>query len=207
MSFTDQHAGKIRATETDRENAPNRAVMRPEEASAEPPGAETIQELFTALEAPLLNYAVRLAGARELAEDLVQEAFMKLHAQFEEVREPRRWLYRTVHNLALNQRRDSAKIVPLDPPSSDLSERSDLSDPQPLPDEQIARLEGIGLVRLSLETLDARSRELIRLKFNEDLSYQQIGERTGLKSGHVGYLLHHALKALADELAKSGVIP
>lgn len=207
MSFTDQQTGKIRATETDRENAPYRAVMRPDEASAEPPGAVTIQELFAALEAPLLNYAVRLAGARELAEDLVQEAFMKLHVQFEEVREPRRWLYRTVHNLALNQRRDSAKIVPLDPPSSDLSDRSDVSDPQPLPDEQIARLEGIGLVRLSLETLDERSRELIRLKFNEDLSYQQIGERTGLKTGHVGYLLHHALKALAAELAKSGVIP
>ena len=210
MSFTDQHAGKIRATETDRENAPNRAVMRPEAASAEPPGAETIQELFAALETPLLNYAVRLAGARELAEDLVQEAFMKLHAQFEEVREPRRWLYRTVHNLALNHRRDSAKLVTFDPlPSheSPESHATEATDESPLPDEQIARLEGIGLVRLSLETLDARSRELIRLNFNEDLSYQQIGERTGLKSGHVGYLLHHALKALAAELAKSGVIP
>ncbi|MCW5552863.1 MAG: RNA polymerase sigma factor [Verrucomicrobiae bacterium] len=184
--------------------------MRPEAASAEPPGAETIQELFAALETPLLNYAVRLAGARELAEDLVQEAFMKLHAQFEEVREPRRWLYRTVHNLALNHRRDSAKLVTFDPlPSheSPESHATEATDESPLPDEQIARLEGIGLVRLSLETLDARSRELIRLKFNEDLSYQQIGERTGLKSGHVGYLLHHALKALAAELAKSGVIP
>lgn len=183
--------------------------MRPDETSAEPPGAETIQELFAALETPLLNYAVRLAGARELAEDLVQEAFMKLHAQFEEVREPRRWLYRTVHNLALNHRRDSAKLVSYDPHRSHESPEShatEATDESPLPDEQIARLEGIGLVRLCLETLDARSRELIRLKFNEDLSYQQISERTGLKTGHVGYLLHHALKALADELAKSGVI-
>lgn len=182
--------------------------MRPEETSAEPPGAETIQELFAALETPLLNYAVRLAGARELAEDLVQEAFMKLHAQFEEVREPRRWLYRTVHNLALNHRRDSAKIIPLNPGGeNDDAPATDTTDPQPLPDEQIIRLEGIGLVRLCLESLDDRSRELIRLKFNEDLSYQQIGERTGLKTGHVGYLLHHALKALADELARSGIIP
>jgi RNA polymerase sigma-70 factor (ECF subfamily) len=82
----------------------------------------------------------------------------------------------------------------------------DATDESPLPDEQIARIEGIGLVRLSLETLDERSRELIRLKFNEDLSYKQISERTGLKTGHVGYLLHHALKAIADELAKSGVV-
>ena len=185
------------------------AVMRRDEASAESPGGETIQGLFTALEAPLLNYALRLSGERGLAEDLVQEAFMKLHAQFEEVREPRRWLYRTVHNLALNQRRDSAKIIPLHPSGSaedESSDSADTADPQPLPDEQIVRLEGIGLVRLSLETLDERSRELIRLKFTEDLSYKQIGERTGLKTGHVGYLLHHALKAIADELAKSGII-
>jgi RNA polymerase sigma-70 factor (ECF subfamily) len=83
----------------------------------------------------------------------------------------------------------------------------DTSDPQPLPDEQIARWEGIGLVRLSLETLDDRSREVVRLKFNEGLSYKEISARTGLKIGHVGYLLHHALKAIADELSKNGVVP
>jgi RNA polymerase sigma-70 factor (ECF subfamily) len=76
-----------------------------------------------------------------------------------------------------------------------------------LPDEQIARLEGIGLVRLSLAALDERSREIVRLKFNEDLSYAEIGQRTGLKVGHVGYLLHHALKRMAAELAKTGVMP
>jgi RNA polymerase sigma-70 factor (ECF subfamily) len=184
------------------------AVMRPDQARAESPGGETIQELFTALETPLLHYALRLTGERGPAEDMVQEAFMKLHAQFEEVREPRRWLYRTVHNLALNHRRDAAKVVALHPSDSpDPSDQSDTADPQPLPDEQIARWESIGLVRLSLESLDERSRELIRLKFNDELTYQQISERTGLKTGHVGYLLHHALKAIADELAKTGVVP
>ncbi len=61
-------------------------------------------------------------------------------------------------------------------------------------------------MRLSLETLDDRSRELIRLKFNEELSYKEISARTGLTIGHVGYLLHHALKAVADELARNGVV-
>lgn len=183
------------------------AVGRPTEASAQSP--ETIEELFAALESPLLQYALRLVADRSVAEDLVQDAFMKLHRQFAEVREPRRWLYRTVHNQALNHRRDHAKIIPLAPLNPDSSQEcysTDLTDDSPLPDEQIARLEGIGLVRLSLESLDERSRELIRLKFNEDLSYQQISERTGLKPGHVGYLLHHALKAIAQELAKSGVV-
>src|SRR5258706_10638144 len=92
---------------------PSMAVMRPDQARSEPSACETIEELFAALESPLLAYALRLVGQLSVAEDLVQEAFMRLHAQFNEVREPRRWLYRTVHNLALNQRRDAAKIVPL----------------------------------------------------------------------------------------------
>jgi RNA polymerase sigma-70 factor (ECF subfamily) len=182
-------------------------AMPTDEASTDLPGWETIEQLFAALESPLLGYALRLADGRAVAEDIVQEAFMKLHAQFDQVREPRQWLYRTVHNLALNHRRDTAKLVSLNSPASEPSDLSDATDPQPLPDEQIARWEGIGLVRLSLEALDARSRELIRLKFNDELSYKEISERTGLTVGHVGYLLHHALKAIAAELAKTGGAP
>ena len=167
--------------------------MPPEQASAEPPGWETIEELFTALESPLLSYAVRLSGDAGVAEDIVQEAFMRLHAQFDEVREPRRWLYRTVHNLALNHRRQAGKIVSLNLPGDEgAAPSNDTADPQPLPDEQIARWEGIGLVRLSLKSLDNRSRELIRPKFNEGMSYKEISARTGVNIGHVGYLLHHA---------------
>ena len=170
-------------------------------------GSETIEELFAALESPLLGYALRFVGEPGAAEDLVQEAFMKLHAQFDAVREPRKWLYRTVHNLALNNRRAADKIVPLEQPSEDGSSTTqDTADPQPLPDEQIARWEGIGLVRLSVETLDERSRELVRLKFNEGLSYKEIAARTGLSVGNVGYVLHHAIKAIANELAKNGVV-
>ena len=186
------------------------AVMRPDQASAESPKWETIEELFAALEAPLLGYGLRLTGELGLAEDVVQEAFMKLHSQFKEVRAPRRWLYRTVHNLALNQRRRTAKIVSLNA-VTDESENSpvtaDTADPAPLPDEQIIRMEGIGQVRLSLETLDERSRELIRLKFTDELSYRDISARTGISVSNVGYILHNALKNIAGELAKTGVVP
>src|SRR3954451_22517429 len=125
------------------------ALMQSKPASAEPAGWESIEELFSALESPLLAYAMRLAGQLSAAEDIVQEAFMKLHAQFEQVREPRRWLYRTVHNLALNHRRDSGKIISLDS-RTEQNDAGDTTDPQPLPDEQIARWEGIGLVRLGM---------------------------------------------------------
>lgn len=182
------------------------AVNRSDESAAPSPGWATIEEVFTILESPLLGYARRLVGDLSLAEDIVQDAFMRLHTQFRQVAAPQPWLYRTVHNLAVDHQRRANKIVSMDAPSKDDdTPANDPADSQPLPDEQIARWEGIGLVRLVLETLDERSRELIRLRFNEDLSYKEISARTGLTVGHVGYLLHHALKAMAVELEKTEV--
>jgi RNA polymerase sigma factor (sigma-70 family) len=183
--------------------------VSPDPTSAEPPKFESIEDVFLALEPGLLGYARRLLDQDDMAQDIVQEAFLRLHTRFDEVRDPGRWLYRTVHNLALNAWRQIRRTQPLVllpiPGSEDGPGDSEPVDPQPLPDEQIARNEGIGQVRLSLAHLDARSQELLRLKFQEDCSYLQISERTGLTVGHVGYLLHHALKALAVELTKSGV--
>jgi RNA polymerase sigma factor (sigma-70 family) len=179
-------------------------LARPVPEETEMARPETIEELFAALESPLLSYASRFVGEREPAEDVVQEAFMKLHAQFNEVREPRRWLFRTVHNLALNHRRSSEKVVPM---PQFKGEEIPTPDPDPLPDEQIIRLEGIGLVRLSLGALDERARALVKMKFEEDLSYKQIAEKTGITLGHVGYILHHALKNIAAELSRNGLLP
>ncbi len=182
----------------------------PDEIRASTPRWTTTEQVFAALESPLLAYARRLLRDCSLAEDIVQEAFMKLHAQFQKVAAPQPWLYRTVHNLAVDHQRRAGRIT-LAADSSDDDRSSspldDAADSQPLPDEQIARWEGIGLVRLVLETLDPRSREIIRLRFHEDLSYQEISDRTGLKIGHVGYLLHHALKAMAVELEKTELAP
>jgi RNA polymerase sigma factor (sigma-70 family) len=184
------------------------AAVEPDKASADGRRIETIEELFAALESPLLGYAHRLLRDMDSAQDIVQEAFLRLHARFSEVRDPRPWLYRTVHNLALNHHRAAARTEPLPELLEGWNDNShETADPRPLPDEQIARWEAIGQVRLSLEVLDGRSRELLDLRFKEELSYKQISGRTGLTVGHVGYLLHHALKALAAELGRSGLIP
>ena len=177
----------------------------PEEPSASPPEWATIEQVFAALESPLLAYAHRLLGDFGVAEDVVQDAFMKLHTQFQQVRMPQPWLYRTVHNLAVDHQRRASRIVLVDDRKPEDAPANDTADAQPMPDEQIARWEGIGLVRLVLETLDARSRELIELRFHEDLSYKEIAGRTGLTVGNVGYILHHALRAMALELEKTEV--
>jgi RNA polymerase sigma-70 factor (ECF subfamily) len=166
-------------------------------------------ELFAALEGPLLGYARRLTRRPEVAEDLVQEAFLRLHGQFAAVREPKRWLYRTVHNLALNHHRAAARTVPF-PGSGDDGDgplREPADETLPGPDEALARHEQLEQLRASLARLDERSRTLLRLKFQENLSYRQISERTGLTVGHVGYLLHHAIKGLGAAMTANRTTP
>ena len=46
--------------------------------------------------------------------------------------------------------------------------------------------------------------QFTKLKVYEEKSYKEIGEITGLSTGNVGYILHHAMKKLAKELRKEG---
>ena len=174
-------------------------MMKSDDADLDGAPPDTIESLYAAQESALLFYAQSLVRQNETAQDIVQEAFMRLHAEFDSVRQPQAWLYRTVHNLALNHLRHGRKIVPITWTESDQAE---IADAQPLPDEYLEKMEAIGQARLSLEVLDSRSRELIRLKFEEGLSYKEISQRANLSISNVGYLLHHALKDLAAALKK-----
>jgi RNA polymerase sigma factor (sigma-70 family) len=180
-------------------------LPKPDANDADPPEELlSIEELFASQESLLLAYAHKFVRNSDLAQDLVQEAFMKLHSHFSEVQRPKRWLYRTVHNLAVNCLRNDRKIVPLQN-SDDERLTIDPVDPELHPDAHLERLETIGQTRAGLDSLDDRSRELIRLKFEEGHSYKEISAKTGLTVSNVGYILHHALKTLSVHLQKSGV--
>lgn len=184
------------------------AVAEPLSAGDRALRSQSFEALFSALEAPLLRYARCLLSDDNVAEDIVQEAFVRLHGQLDDVRDPRSWLFRTVHNLSLNHKRKTARVVSLDQDGSSHSiPTAEPVDVTPSPDEDLIRIEAIGFVRLGLAGLDARSRELIMLKFYEGLSYKEISARTGLSVGHVGYLLHHALKELSAGLVKANLVP
>jgi RNA polymerase sigma-70 factor (ECF subfamily) len=161
------------------------------------PKPQSLAVLFEAEESALLRYAIGLAGRRTVAEELVQEAFLRLHKIWDEVDNPRGWLYRCVRNLALNHLRDR-------PREAELHEDTAATE-ESLPPEVLGRNEAIGMMRLLLAELPEDDRDLIRLKYHDDLKYQEISRRTGLSVGNVGYRLHHVLKALADGLRHAGI--
>lgn len=157
----------------------------------------TLRQLFEAEESPLLRFAHGMVGRRECAEDLVQEAFLRLHTHWDEVANPKAWLYRSVRNLALNHLRDHKRETLSDDPAA-AAESEDH-------DDAIGRLEAAGAIRLLLAELRDDDRALLHLKYHEDLKYDQISQRTGLSIGNVGYKLHHLLKSLGESLRRMGI--
>lgn len=158
----------------------------------------TLRQVFDAEESPLLCYAHGFVGQRETAEDLVQDAFLKLHAHWEEVINPRAWLFRCVRNLALSHIRDHKRETPID------NER-EFQSHDPDPGQVLGKLDAITTLQRLVAELPEDDRALISLKYHEGLKYDQISQRTGLSVGNVGYKLHHALKNLADSLVRLGV--
>lgn len=159
----------------------------------------TLQTLFEAEESPLLRYAFSLTGRRAVAEELVQEVFLQLHAKWSTVESPKAWLYRCVRNRAFNHLRDNRREQLSGPDSSPIE------DDAPLPESELVRLETIADLRQTLGHLDPSDQELVRLKYFDNLKYRQISEQTGLSVGNVGYRLHHILKLLATKLRPLGV--
>ncbi|MBK1833788.1 RNA polymerase sigma factor [Roseibacillus ishigakijimensis] len=163
------------------------------------PPKPTMRQLFESEEVPLVRFAYGLLGRREVAEEIVQEGFLALFENFDQVENPRAWLYRAIRNKALNEIRKRQRET-LD---DTLPEAPD--DAGESPDTVLARLEAAGQLQLLIAELAQRDGELLRLKYQEGLGYKEIAERTKMSVGNVGYRLHHLLKSLADGLRKVGV--
>ncbi len=187
------------------------AVMPPQPSTeAGRASKPSLQAVFEAEESPLLRYASGLVGRREVAEELVQDAFLRLHQHWEDVEHPRAWLFRCVRNRAYNHLRDHRRETLADPAATESWDGDDTGTRWPegapdAPDAVLGRIEAAGMVHILLGEMDDRDCELVRLKYFEGLKYSQISQRTGMSVGNVGYRLHHILRGLADSLRRAGI--
>jgi RNA polymerase sigma factor (sigma-70 family) len=158
----------------------------------------TLRQVFDAEESPLRRYAHGLTGQRETAEDIVQDAFLRLHKHWHEVEQPRPWLFRCVRNLALNHLRDNKRNTSLDTSDEWQSDKPD-------PEAALGKLETIGTLQLLISELPEPDRTLVSLKYLSGLRYDEIASQTNLTVSNVGYKLHHTLKSLAVSLRHLGI--
>ena len=154
-----------------------------------------MQILLRRFEIPLLQFATRITGDRERARDVVQETFVKLqnNGAFQNP-EPATWLFTVCRNGALNVCRKERRVMFLDEEIIE-SQR----DEQPMPFERMEQREASGFLMKILATLPPRQQEVLQLKFQNDLSYQEIAEITKTTKNSVGVLIHTALKTLRQK--------
>lgn len=156
----------------------------------------SFEDVFEREENPLLRFAYTFTKNREQAEDFVQEAFLRLHQHWAEVEQPRAWLYRTVRNMAINWLKKSQREVHLEA----WHEWGEMVEEQPN-----EAFESLSLLQVAVNALPEGERQLVELKYRENLRYAEIAAKTGLSASNVGYKLHHILKNLADTLRRVGV--
>ena len=160
---------------------------------------QNLERVLRRFEIPLLQFATRIIGDRERARDVVQETFVKFqHNGAATNPEAATWLFTVCRNGALNVCRKERRMMYLD---EELIESRE--DEQPMPFERIERAEAAGFLLRIVATLPPRQQEVIQLKFQNDLSYQQIAEITHTTANNVGVLIHTALKTLRERYAKA----
>jgi RNA polymerase sigma factor (sigma-70 family) len=164
-------------------------------------GDLTLRTLFEREESNLVRFAFSLSGRRAVAEEIVQDVFLQLHAKWSEVNEPRAWLFRSVRNRAFHYLRKSRReMIGTDDTASPIVDAVDDT-----PDELIAQMETVAELRQLVSQLPEKDRRLIQLKYFEGLKYRDISQRTGLTISNVGFRLHQVLKKLAAGLLPRGV--
>jgi RNA polymerase sigma-70 factor (ECF subfamily) len=155
---------------------------------------QNVEELLRRFEVPLLQYATRITGNSERARDVVQEVFIKLQRNGAVApNKTATWLFTVCRNGALNVCRKEKRMMYLDKEIIALRR-----DEQPMPFERIEQREASGFLMKILATLPPRQQEVLQLKFQNDLSYQEIAEITKTTANSVGVLIHTALKTLRE---------
>jgi RNA polymerase sigma-70 factor (ECF subfamily) len=165
---------------------------------------DALERVMSVYETQLLRYAGRIASNPSAAQDIVQETFVRLvrkwHAPFEPGPAISSWLYRVAHNCAVDFIRRESRASVLHGKHAEQQEAA--ADPE------IDRKDGLSdraiLAMNALKTLNDREQQLVVLKVMEEKSYREISEITGLSTGNVGYILHHAMKKLAVAISRMG---
>ena len=143
--------------------------------------------LFHRLHPALYRYLYRLTGDADTADDIAQEAFVRLLRQKLPEKEVRPWLFTVATNLVRDGVRKAGRRQRL------LAAENPLPTTVPGPDEETDRMERVEAVRRALARIPLRDRQLLLMR-EEGFTYEEMARAAGVAPGSVGTLLGRALK-------------
>ena len=157
-----------------------------------------LQDMVARYERPLCQYACRITGNPDHARDAVQDTFLRLCRKGvlpDDHVAP--WLFRVCRNRCID-------ILRKEKPMQALTETHEAALPAPgrSPAEEAGLRERASLLLQKLAELPARQAEVIRLKFQHQMSYREIAAVTELSESNVGYLLHTGIQTLRQQAAQ-----
>jgi RNA polymerase sigma-70 factor (sigma-E family) len=152
-----------------------------------------LAELYERHAREATRLAYLLTGDRALAEDLVQDAFVRLAGRFLDLRDPdgfAHYLRRTVVNLSNSwYRRRRVERAYLE--RGGAAPQRPVSAPDPAERDELWR---------KLQTLNQKQRAAIVLRFYEDLSEEQTSDALGVPKGTVKSLVSRGLAAMRQQM-------
>ena len=144
-------------------------------------------------ESALLRYATGIVNDPHAAQDVVQNAFIKLFKLWKPGLQPsdalRPWLYRVTHNEAIDYLRRERRISLLH-----FHHAEEALPVDPRDDAHSGQLEA---VLAGVRELDTAEQQVLLLRLQEGMSYREISRITGRTEGNVGCILHHATRKLS----------
>ncbi len=171
-------------------------------AYAETSDTDSLGTFFGRYQQPLLRFVAKLLGDSDRAQDVVQETFLQVArhpARLLGVESCHNWLLKVARNIGITHLRRDARARRhaerfAAQAANGVAQRATEKSTALETEESRQR------VRAAIEKLSPRHRELLLLKIEEDKSYKEIAEITGLTVTNVGYLLHMAMKDLSRRL-------
>ena len=167
---------------------------------------ERLEDVMEQYQTQLLRYATRVLNNAEAAQDVVQDAFVRLYRNWKKVLDRgvplKGWLFRTTHNAAVDYIRKESRL-------KDLHERQAEFNEIVAPKEGRERREmdeRQALVLEHLNALNTKEREVLVLRLQEGMSYKEIAKVIRRSEGYVGTLIHSATKKLGTRLRSTGVV-
>jgi RNA polymerase sigma-70 factor, ECF subfamily len=149
----------------------------------------------------LVRYLIYLLGRRDGVDDLVQETWLRVlergssydgHSRFEP------WLFRVARNIAVDAMRKRRNLS-LDSDDDDVLVRPSPASNGPSPFTLAARTEDADRLARSLQTLEPVYREALVLRFQEDLSLQEISAIVGAPVSTVASRIYRGLATLRPQ--------